>query len=263
MKQYIELLRDVAVNGTLKSNRTGIDTVSVFGRQLRFDLKRDFPLLTTKRVSFHNIAHELFWFLKGDTNIKYLQDNGVDIWNEWADKDGNLGPVYGKQWRDFSGVDQIKWVEERLRTQPDCRRMIVSAWNVPELPAMKLAPCHCLFQFYTRPHPNGKLLLSCQLYQRSCDLFLGVPYNIASYSLLTVMMAASVGMIPDEFIWTGGDVHLYVNHLEQVRTQWQRQPKSLPTLYVNPRASILDYEMSDLQLLGYDPHPSLKAEIAV
>ncbi|SFC49900.1 thymidylate synthase [Flexibacter flexilis DSM 6793] len=264
MKQYHDLLNHILDNGTAKEDRTGTGTLSVFGYQMRFDLQEGFPLLTTKKLHTKSIIHELLWFLKGDTNIKYLKDNGVSIWDEWADASGNLGPVYGHQWRSWAGadgqtIDQITEVVRTIRTNPDSRRMIVSAWNVADINKMKLPPCHALFQFYVA---NGKL--SCQLYQRSADVFLGVPFNIASYALLTCMMAQVCGLEVGEFIWTGGDTHLYTNHLEQTRLQLTRTPKPLPRLQMNANVKeIFDFVFEDFQILDYEPHPSIKAPVAV
>jgi len=261
--QYEDLLRDVLENGTWKADRTGTGTTSVFGRQIRYDLAQGFPLITTKRVHFKSIAYELLWFLRGDSNIKWLVDNGVKIWNEWADVNGELGPVYGVQWRSWptpngGHIDQIATVIAQIKANPDSRRLIVSAWNVSELDKMALPPCHLLFQFYVAA---GKL--SCQLYQRSCDMFLGVPFNIASYSLLTHMIAAQTGLAPGEFIWTGGDCHIYDNHIEQVKTQLSRTPYPFPTLNLAPRHSIFDYTYDDFQIANYQHHPTIKAPIAV
>lgn len=264
MKQYHDLLNHILDNGTAKEDRTGTGTLSVFGYQMRFDLQEGFPLLTTKKLHTKSIIHELLWFLKGDTNIKYLKDNGVSIWNEWADANGNLGPVYGHQWRSWAGadgqtIDQITDVVRTIRTNPDSRRMIVSAWNVADINKMKLPPCHALFQFYVA---NGKL--SCQLYQRSADVFLGVPFNIASYALLTCMMAQVCGLEVGEFIWTGGDTHLYTNHLEQARLQLTRTPKPLPRLQINTDVKeIFDFVFEDFQIIDYEPYPSIKAPVAV
>lgn len=264
MKQYHDLLRHILDNGTSKSDRTGTGTISVFGYQMRFDLNDGFPLLTTKKLHVKSIIYELLWFLKGDTNIKYLTDNGVRIWNDWADDNGDLGPVYGKQWRSWSGpdgtvTDQISELIHTLKTNPDSRRMIVNAWNVGELKQMALTPCHCLFQFYVA---DGRL--SCQLYQRSADTFLGVPFNIASYALLTLMIAQVCGLKPGEFVHTFGDVHLYNNHLEQARVQLTRIPKSLPVMHINPEVkSIFDFRYEDFTLTDYYPDPHIKADVSV
>lgn len=265
MQQYLDLLRHVRDHGTRKSDRTGTGTVSVFGYQMRFDLSQGFPCLTTKKLHLRSIIHELLWFLRGDTNIKYLNDNGVTIWDEWADPaTGDLGHVYGYQWRSWptlSGehIDQIAQVVDSLRHNPDSRRHIVSAWNVADIPTMALPPCHALFQFYVA---DGRL--SCQLYQRSADLFLGVPFNIASYALLTLMMAQVTGLEPGEFIHTLGDAHIYLNHLEQVETQLSRTPRPLPTMRINPDVrDIFGFSYEDFSLEGYDPWPSIKAPIAV
>ncbi len=263
-QQYLELLARVMETGHPKSDRTGVGTRSIFGAQMRFDLSDRFPLLTTKKVHFHSIEIELLWFLRGETNIKFLKDNEVSIWDEWADSDGELGPVYGKQWRswecpDRSTIDQIAEVERQIRTDPDSRRLVVSAWNVADLPKMRLPPCHLLFQFYVA---DGRL--SCQLYQRSADLFLGVPFNIASYSMLTILMAKSCGLQPGEFIHTLGDAHVYSNHFDKVKLQLERDVRPLPTLVVaQPRASILDYQPGDVRLEGYHPHPAIRAPVAV
>jgi thymidylate synthase len=257
-------MQDVLVNGTPKEDRTGTGTVSVFGRQMRFDLSKGFPLITTKKVHLRSIIHELLWFLQGDTNISYLKENGVRIWDEWADENGNLGPVYGKQWRswptpDGRHIDQISQVLEQIKSNPDSRRLIVSAWNVGELDKMALAPCHAFFQFYVA---NGKL--SCQLYQRSCDVFLGLPFNIASYALLTHMVAQQANLAVGDFVWTGGDVHLYSNHLEQAKLQLTRKPYPLPTLNIKNKAdSIFDYHFEDFEILNYEAHPHIKAPVAV
>lgn len=264
MQQYLGLVRDILDNGTRKGDRTGTGTISVFGRQLRFNLQDGFPLVTTKKVHMKSIIHELLWFLQGDTNIKYLNDNGVRIWNEWADEKGELGPVYGHQWRswptpDGGHIDQISQVVHQLKNNPDSRRILVSAWNVAEVNNMALPPCHTLFQFYVA---DGKL--SCQLYQRSADVFLGVPFNIASYALLTQMMAQVCDLEPGEFIHTFGDTHLYLNHLEQARLQLSREPRPLPVMELNPAVkSIFDFSYDDFRLLGYDPHPHIKAPVAV
>lgn len=264
MKTYLDLLDHVLTHGVRKEDRTGTGTLSVFGHQMRFPLADGFPLLTTKKLHTRSIIHELLWFLKGDTNIGYLRDNGVTIWDEWADAEGNLGPVYGAQWRswptpDGQHIDQITRVVEDIRRSPDSRRLIVSAWNVGELPHMALPPCHALFQFYVA---EGRL--SCQLYQRSADIFLGVPFNIASYALLTHMVAQQTDLEPGEFIWTGGDCHLYLNHLDQARLQLSRTPRALPRLKLARRPeSIFDYRFEDFVIEGYDPWPSIKAPIAV
>ncbi len=264
MRTYLNLLEHVLKHGTRKEDRTGTGTLSVFGYQMRYDLSEGFPLVTTKKVHLRSIIHELLWFLKGDTNIRYLKENGVSIWDEWADSEGNLGPVYGSQWRSWRGaegvvVDQITQVVEQIRKNPDSRRLIVSAWNVAEIPNMKLPPCHAFFQFYVA---DGKL--SCQLYQRSADLFLGVPFNIASYALLTMMMAQVTGLQPGEFVHTLGDAHLYLNHLEQTREQLSREPRPLPKMKINPDVkSIFDFKFEDFELVGYDPHPAIKAPVAV
>lgn len=264
MKQYLDLLRHVRDHGVKKDDRTGTGTLSVFGYQMRFDLSAGFPMVTTKKLHTKSIFHELLWFLKGETNIKYLKDNGVTIWDEWADKDGNLGPVYGAQWRRWEGADgkiydQITNLIEMIKKNPNSRRLIVSAWNVPFIDKMALPPCHCLFQFYVA---NGKL--SCQLYQRSADIFLGVPFNIASYALLTHMIAQVTGLQVGDFVHTLGDAHLYLNHLEQTDLQLSREPKALPTLKLNPeRKNIFDFVYEDITVEGYDPHPGIKAPIAV
>ncbi len=264
MRQYLDLLRHVRHTGVEKTDRTGIGTKSVFGAQLRFDLADGFPLMTTKKVFLKGIIHELLWFLQGDTNIKYLNDNGVHIWDEWADQDGNLGPVYGYQWRSWptpngSSVDQITRLLGDLRNKPDSRRHLVCAWNVADVDKMALPPCHCLFQFYVA---GGRL--SCQLYQRSADMFLGVPFNIASYALLTMTVAQVTGLEPGEFIHTFGDAHIYLNHIEQVDTQLSREPRPLPTMRINPEVdNIFDFSFDDFTLEGYNPHPGIKAPIAV
>ena len=261
---YEDLLRHTLETGAAKSDRTGTGTTSVFGAQLRFDLSEGFPLITTKRVHFKSIAYELLWFLRGESNVGWLRENGVTIWDEWADADGELGPVYGVQWRSWptpSGghIDQIAQVIETLKTDPDSRRIIVSAWNVAEIPEMALAPCHALFQFYVA---DGKL--SCQLYQRSADLFLGVPFNIASYALLTHMVAQQAGLEVGDFVWTGGDCHIYDNHVEQVQLQLQRDPFPAPKLRIlNERPSVFDYEYDDIEVVGYEHHPGIKAPVAV
>ncbi|MCC2546230.1 thymidylate synthase [Hymenobacter sp. BT175] len=264
MKSYLDLVRQILDHGTRKTDRTGTGTLSIFGPQLRFDLQEGFPLVTTKKVHLKSIIHELLWFLQGDTNIGYLKEHGVRIWDEWADENGELGPVYGKQWRswprpDGTHVDQISEVIRQLKTSPDSRRILVSAWNVAELDQMALMPCHALFQFYVA---EGKL--SCQLYQRSADVFLGVPFNIASYALLTLMVAQVTGLQPGEFIWTGGDTHLYSNHLEQAELQLTRTPRPLPQMRLNPAVTdIFSFRFEDFQLENYDPHPAIKAPVAV
>jgi thymidylate synthase len=264
MKPYLDLLRHVLEHGAEKTDRTGTGTRSVFGWQMRFDLNQGFPLVTTKKLHLKSIVHELIWFLQGDTNIAYLKENGVSIWDEWADEHGDLGPVYGKQWRawpaaDGRAVDQIRWVVEEIKRNPDSRRLIVSAWNVGELPKMALMPCHALFQFYVA---NGKL--SCQLYQRSGDIFLGVPFNIASYALLTHMVAKVCGLGVGDFVHTLGDAHLYSNHLEQARLQLTREPRALPRLKLNPHVqSIFDFRYEDVVIEDYHPHPAIKAPVAV
>ena len=264
MKQYLDLLKRITTEGTQKGDRTGTGTISIFGNQMRFNLADGFPLLTTKKLHLKSIIYELLWFLKGDTNVKYLQDNGVRIWNEWADKDGNLGPVYGYQWRswpDHNGghIDQISNVIEQIKHNPDSRRLIVSAWNVADIDTMKLPPCHCLFQFYVA---NGRL--SLQLYQRSADTFLGVPFNIASYALLLMMIAQVTGLKPGEFIHTTGDTHLYLNHLEQVKLQLTREPRPLPKMIINPDVKdIFDFKYEDFTLEGYDAWPHIKGDVAV
>ena len=264
MIQYHALLRQILATGTVKTDRTGTGTLSIFGTQMRFNLADGFPLVTTKKVHLKSIIHELLWFLQGDTNIAYLREHGVKIWDEWADANGDLGPVYGHQWRswpDGNGghIDQISQIIQQLKTQPDSRRILVSAWNVAELPEMKLQPCHALFQFYVA---DGKL--SCQLYQRSADVFLGVPFNIASYALLTLMVAQVTGLQPGEFIWTGGDTHLYSNHLEQATLQLAREPRPLPTMRINPAVTdIFGFKYDDFQLANYEPWPAIKAPVAV
>lgn len=264
MKAYLDLLRHVLDHGTEKADRTGTGTRSVFGWQMRFDLGEGFPLVTTKKLHLKSIIHELIWFLRGDTNIAYLKEHGVSIWDEWADADGNLGPVYGQQWRawptaDGHVVDQIRWVVDEIKRNPDSRRLIVSAWNVGELPKMALMPCHSLFQFYVA---DGKL--SCQLYQRSGDIFLGVPFNIASYALLTHMVAQVCGLGVGDFVHTLGDAHLYSNHVEQARLQLTREPRPLPRLMLNPEVRVLeDFRYEDIAIEGYAPHPAIKAPVAV
>lgn len=264
MRQYLDLLKDIQDNGVRKTDRTGTGTLSVFGRQLRFDLSEGFPLVTTKRLHLRSIIYELLWFLKGETNIKYLKDNGVSIWDEWADENGDLGPVYGSQWRswptpDGRHIDQIAQVLRQIKTKPDSRRHIVTAWNPAEVDNMALPPCHALFQFYVA---DGKL--SCQLYQRSCDTFLGLPFNIASYALLTHLVAQQCDLVPGDFVWTGGDVHLYSNHLDQARLQLTRAPFPLPQLVIKRKPdSLFDYNFEDFEIANYQYHPSIKAPIAV
>jgi thymidylate synthase len=264
MKQYHDLCKHILENGTQKSDRTGTNTISMFGYQMRFDLQQGFPMITTKKLHMKSIIYELLWFLKGDTNVRYLQENGVRIWNEWADAEGNLGPVYGHQWRswptqDGGTIDQITELIEQIKSNPDSRRLIISAWNVADIPRMALAPCHCLFQFYVN---EGKL--SCQLYQRSADVFLGVPFNIASYALLTLMIAQVCGLKPGEFIHTFGDVHIYNNHVDQVKLQLSRDLRALPTIRLNPDVqSIFDFQFEDFTLENYDPHPHIKGEVSV
>ncbi|WP_417834520.1 thymidylate synthase [Thalassospira xiamenensis] len=264
MQQYLDLMRLVRDTGAHKEDRTGTGTVSVFGHQMRFDLSKGFPMVTTKKLHLKSIIHELLWFLAGDTNVKYLQDNGVRIWNEWADENGELGPVYGGQWRSWRGsngetIDQITQLIDQIKNNPDSRRLIVSAWNVADVPNMALPPCHCLFQFYVA---NGKL--SCQLYQRSADIFLGVPFNIASYALLTMMIAQVCDLGVGDFVHTLGDAHLYTNHLEQVELQLSREPRPLPTMKINPAVkSIFDFKYDDFELTGYDPHPHIAGKVAV
>ncbi len=264
MQQYLNLLQHILDNGVQKNDRTGTGTISTFGHQMRFNLQQGFPLVTTKKLHLKSIVHELLWFLRGETNTAYLNQNGVSIWNEWANENGELGPVYGKQWRSWQGangetIDQVKDVMHQIKTNPDSRRMIISAWNVADLPKMALMPCHALFQFYVA---NGKL--SCQLYQRSADVFLGAPFNIASYALLIMMMAQVCDLEPGEFIHTFGDVHIYNNHLEQVHTQLSRQPYSLPTIKLNPDVKdIFDFKFEDFTLENYQFHPAIKAPVAV
>ena len=264
MKQYLDLLRHIRENGTMKSDRTGTGTQSVFGYQMRYDLSEGFPLLTTKKVHLKSIIYELLWFIAGDTNVKYLQDHGVTIWDEWADENGDLGPVYGHQWRswptpDGRTIDQLSNVINQIKNSPDSRRMIVSAWNVAEVEKMALPPCHSLFQFYVA---DGKL--SCQLYQRSADVFLGVPFNIASYALLTMMIAQVCGLQPREFVHTTGYTHIYVNHFEQVATQLSREPRALPKMKINPDVKdIFDFKYEDFELVDYDPYPRIPAPVAV
>jgi thymidylate synthase len=264
MRNYLDLMQHVLDHGTLKSDRTGTGTTSVFGYQMRFNLEEGFPLVTTKKCHLRSIIHELLWFLQGETNIKYLKENGVSIWDEWADENGNLGPVYGKQWRSWATIDgrvidQIKIAVDQIKNNPDSRRIIVSAWNVGELDKMALAPCHAFFQFYVA---DGKL--SCQLYQRSADIFLGVPFNIASYALLTMMMAQVCGLKAGDFVHTFGDAHLYSNHMEQTRLQLSREPRPLPVMKINPDVKdIFSFKFEDFTLEGYDPHPAIKAPVAI
>ncbi|MED5523966.1 MAG: thymidylate synthase [Pseudomonadota bacterium] len=264
MKAYLDLMQKILDEGAQKADRTGTGTLSIFGHQMRFNLQEGFPLVTTKKCHLRSIIHELLWFLNGDTNIAYLKENGVSIWDEWADEEGNLGPVYGAQWRSWPAadgrhIDQLAKVMAQLKNDPDSRRIIVSAWNVGELDNMALAPCHALFQFYVA---DGKL--SCQLYQRSCDVFLGLPFNIASYALLTHMVAQQTGLEVGDFVWTGGDVHLYSNHLEQTRLQLTREPRALPQLKILRKPdSLFDYRFEDFVIEGYDPHPHIKAPVAI
>lgn len=263
MKQYHDLLNHILENGTKKTDRTGTGTTSVFGYQMRFDLNEGFPLVTTKKIHLRSVIHELLWFIKGDTNIEYLKENGVRIWDEWADENGDLGPVYGKQWRAWSTkngeIDQLKIVMDQIKNSPDSRRIMVSAWNVGDLSDMALMPCHTLFQFYVADNK-----LSCQLYQRSADVFLGVPFNIASYALLTMMIAQECNLELGDFVWTGGDTHIYSNHLEQVNRQLAREPRKLPTMKLNSEIkSIFDFKYEDFELLNYDPYPGIKAPVAV
>jgi thymidylate synthase len=264
MHQYLSLMREVRDNGVKKEDRTGTGTLSLFGHQMRFDLSEGFPVITTKKLHLRSIIHELLWFLRGDSNIQYLKDNGVSIWDAWADENGELGPVYGVQWRnwpkpDGGHVDQISQIMQQLKENPDSRRIMLSAWNVGEIENMALPPCHCLFQFWVA---EGKL--SCQLYQRSCDIFLGVPFNIASYALLTHMLAQQADLKVGDFVWTGGDCHLYSNHLEQADEQLQREPLPLPRLAIKRRPpSIFDYEYDDFEILNYESHPHIKAAVAV
>ncbi|OTQ27061.1 thymidylate synthase [Gilliamella apicola] len=264
MKQYLALMQKILAEGMPKSDRTGTGTLSIFGHQMRFNLQDGFPLVTTKKCHLRSIIHELLWFLKGDTNIKYLKDNKVTIWDEWANENGDLGPVYGKQWRAWTApdghhIDQISQLIEQIKTDPDSRRLIISAWNVGELEQMALAPCHAFFQFYV---VDGKL--SCQLYQRSCDVFLGLPFNIASYSLLIHMIAQQCNLDVGDFVWTGGDTHLYSNHLEQTHLQLSRTPRALPKLIIRRKPpTIFDYEFEDFDIIDYDPYPAIKAPVAV
>lgn len=264
MKQYLALMQKILAEGTPKSDRTGTGTLSIFGHQMRFNLQDGFPLVTTKKCHLRSIIHELLWFLKGDTNIQYLKDNKVTIWDEWADENGDLGPVYGKQWRAWTApngqhIDQISQLIDQIKKDPDSRRLIISAWNVGELDQMALAPCHAFFQFYV---VDGKL--SCQLYQRSCDVFLGLPFNIASYSLLIHMIAQQCNLDVGDFVWTGGDTHLYSNHLEQTHLQLSRTPRALPKLAIRRKPpTIFDYEFEDFEIIDYDPYPAIKAPVAV
>ena len=264
MKQYLDLMRLVLDTGTVKTDRTGTGTKSIFGHQMRFDLDEGLPVLTTKKLHLRSIIHELLWFIKGDTNIRYLKENGVSIWDDWADENGELGPVYGSQWRawpaaDGRKIDQLSQVIEQIKKTPDSRRLIVSAWNVGEVDKMKLPPCHAFFQFYVA---DGKL--SCQLYQRSCDIFLGGPFNLASYALLTMMVAQVTGLKLGDFVWTGGDCHLYSNHFEQAREQLTRKPTALPRMHINPAVkSIFDFRFDDFELVGYTPQAHIKAPVAV
>ena len=264
MKQYLDLLRDILENGHERSDRTGTGTRAVFGRQMRFDLADGFPMVTTKKLHLRSIIVELLWFLKGDTNIKYLKDNKVSIWDEWADENGDLGPVYGKQWRSWAApdgrvIDQIQWVLDEIRTNPNSRRLVVSAWNPADVNEMALPPCHCLFQFNVM---DGRL--NCQLYQRSADIFLGVPFNIASYALLTMMMARATGLEPGEFVHTFGDAHLYLNHVEQAELQLSREPRPLPRMLMNPeKTDLFGWEYEDFTVEGYEPHAHIKAPVAV
>ena len=264
MRQYLDLLQDILDNGETRGDRTGIGTKGVFGRQMRFDLAESFPLLTTKKLHLRSIIIELLWFLKGDTNVRWLQDNKVSIWDEWADENGDLGPVYGKQWRSWATpngetIDQISWVLNEIRTNPQSRRLIVSAWNPADVNQMALPPCHCLFQFHVA---NGRL--NCQLYQRSADVFLGVPFNIASYALLTMMMARACDLKPGQFVQTLGDAHLYLNHLDQAHEQLTRSPRTRPQMVLNPdKTDLFGWDYEDFTLTGYDPHPHIKAQVAV
>lgn len=264
MKAYLELCEHILKNGTKKEDRTGTGTISTFGYQMRFDLAKGFPVLTTKKLALRAIIHELLWFIKGETNIAYLKEHNVKIWNEWADENGDLGPIYGKQWRSWptangETIDQLGTIIEQIKTNPDSRRLLVNAWNVAELDKMALSPCHCLFQFYVA---DGKL--SCQLYQRSADVFLGVPFNIASYALLTMMIAQECGLEVGDFVHTFGDAHIYLNHLDQVNLQLTRETRPLPTMKLNPnRKSIEDFTIDDFELIGYDPHPHIKGKVSV
>lgn len=273
MRQYHDLLERVLTEGVRKDDRTGTGTLAVFGHQMRFDLGAGFPLVTTKKLHLKSIIHELIWFLRGDTNIAYLRENGVSIWDEWADENGDLGPVYGRQWRSWPApaengspatIDQIAWVVNEIRRNPDSRRLVVSAWNPADIPKMALAPCHCLFQFFVQPSEDGRGKLSCQLYQRSADVFLGVPFNIASYALLTHMVAQVTGLGVGDFVHSLGDTHLYVNHIEQAKLQLTREPYGMPTLSLNPEVARLeDFRFEDITIEGYQAHPAIKAPIAV
>jgi len=269
MRAYLDLLRDVLETGVAKGDRTGTGTLSVFGRQMRFDLSQGFPLVTTKKLHLKSIVHELLWFLQGDTNIAYLKENGVSIWDEWADEAGDLGPVYGRHWRswpapDGSSIDQIAWLLDEIRRNPNSRRLVISAWNPADLAKMALAPCHCLFQFHVADGPDGRPRLSCQLYQRSGDIFLGVPFNIASYALLTHIVAKVTGLAVGDFVHTLGDAHLYLNHLEQARIQLEREPRPLPRLSLSDRPrSLFDFRYEDITIENYDPWPAIRAPVAV
>ena len=269
MQPYLDLLRTIRTDGAAKADRTGTGTRSVFGHTMRFDLRAGFPLVTTKKVHLRSVVHELLWFLRGDTNVRYLQEHGVTIWNEWADEAGELGPVYGKQWRRWEGADgsvtdQMADVVAEIRRNPDSRRLVVSAWKVDELAAMALQPCHVLFQFYVAPaDETGVRRLSCALYQRSADAFLGVPFNVASYALLTHMVAQQTGLGVGDFVWTGGDCHLYENHLDAVDEQLTRAPRPLPTLRLRPAPDLFSYRYEDVEVVGYDPHPAIRAPVAV
>ena len=269
MQQYLDLMRHILANGADKADRTGTGTRSVFGYQMRFDLSQGFPLVTTKKVHLKSIIYELLWFLRGETNIAYLKAHNVSIWDEWAGENGELGPVYGKQWRSWAGadgqtIDQVSWLINEIKHNPDSRRLIISAWNVADLPKMALMPCHNMFQFYTSPGSNGKLRLSCQLYQRSADVFLGVPFNIASYALLTMMVAQVCGMEPGDFVHSFGDVHLYNNHFEQAALQLSRDPFPLPQMKINPGVTdIFNFKYEDFELVNYQSHPAIKARVAV